>query len=355
MSLDIVSKHRAPLYGFAILWVVVFHAIAIDHADFTFGHKSLEFFHSVVYTGNVGVDMFLLLSGISLYYSFHKNPDMIQFLKKRLIRVVPAVWLVYTLWWAWRYLILDFSLPGFLSRMTMMRFWMTGDGSIWYVSLILVLYFLYPFIYHFLFDEGHRPAVRCAVLMGFTYMLVVLFSIANPEMYANVEIAITRIPVFILGSFMGKYVYEKRKISKWWAIPIFAVAIGFLVVLYFDMFAEVEKYYERFFYLLGGLSLSYAIALICTAFDKVAEPAKRPLHRFLSFTGGFSLELYLSHIMLNQVMTSMPWYIEGNLVQYFAMAAIAFLLAWVVMKIIDFWKDHSRILNPKKPKAEVAN
>jgi len=353
MNLDIVSKHRAALYGFAIIWVVLFHAVVLNKVDFSFGHRSLEFFHTVIGCGNVGVDVFLFLSGVSLYYSFHKNPDTIQFLKKRLIRVVPAVWLVYIVWWSYRYLIADFSPVGFLSRMSMLRFWMTGDGSIWYVSLILVLYFLYPFIHHFLFDEGHRPVLRCAILMGSVYVLLILLANVNPELFDMTEIATTRFPVFILGSLIGKYTYEKRQISKWWIIPIFAVALGFLVALHFDIFGEYPKYYERFFYLLGGVSFSYGFALICCAFDRVADKAKRPLHRFLSFVGGFSLELYLSHIMLNQVLRSMPWYIEGSLTQYLAMAAIAFVLAWVVMKIIDFWKDHSRILNPKKSKAEV--
>ena len=34
--LDIVSTYRAPLYGFAILWIVIYHA-TIDNVDFSFG------------------------------------------------------------------------------------------------------------------------------------------------------------------------------------------------------------------------------------------------------------------------------------------------------------------------------
>ena len=90
MRLDIVSKHRSSIYGLAILWVVIFHGTAIDKVDYTFGHQHLlGWLQSIISVGNVGVDVFLLLSGVCLYFSFCKKQDAYGFMKKRIARIVP--------------------------------------------------------------------------------------------------------------------------------------------------------------------------------------------------------------------------------------------------------------------------
>ena len=66
--LDIVSTYRAPLYGFAILWIVVYHA-TIDNVDFSFGIEQLLWFKGIMELGNAGVDIFLFLSGVCLFFS----------------------------------------------------------------------------------------------------------------------------------------------------------------------------------------------------------------------------------------------------------------------------------------------
>lgn len=66
MNLNIVSKYRNEIYGFAILWVVVFHGTAINSIDYSFGNPvlmPLQSFLSVerrrryipVYVGNMPV------------------------------------------------------------------------------------------------------------------------------------------------------------------------------------------------------------------------------------------------------------------------------------------------------------
>ena len=332
VNLDIVSKHRGPIYGLSIIWIVVFHGRAIDGVDYSFGISALVPLKNVIATGNVGVDMFLFLSGVCLYFSFVKDSDIGHFMKKRFLRIVPAVWLVNTLYWMVRYLFLSFNPAGFLSRMSLMRFWMTGDSSIWFVSLIVVLYLLYPLIHRFLFPpQGGRSWVRCLMLLAIAYALILLLYYCNKDLYEMVEIALTRVPIFIFGCWMGKLVYERRQLSRPWVLVPVALCILFAIVMQFNL---LHGPWRRFFYAIGGVSLSYCVALLCCVFARFGESSSRPLYRFLSWTGGFSLELYLSHIMLNQVLRLQPFYQEGNLAQYAAMATIAFVMAWVVSKIV---------------------
>ena len=87
LSLNIVTKYRDALYGFAILWIVFFHANAIDNVDYSFGVHILRHFRTIMNNGSVGVDIFLFLSGISLYFSFRKGPTLDQYIKSRMSRV----------------------------------------------------------------------------------------------------------------------------------------------------------------------------------------------------------------------------------------------------------------------------
>ena len=228
--------------------------------------------------------------------------------------------------------------------MTLTRFWMVGDQAIWFVSLILLLYLMFPLIYLFLFDGKPRLAgfLRLLVLMGTTYLLVLLLQATNLTLYQQIEIAITRIPVFIFGVWMGKFVYEGRKLPRWCAVLPFVIAVAFFVTLFYQVLHGPQL---RFFYLIGGVSLSYAVALVCCLFDKLPEKG-RILYRFLAWTGGFSLELYITHITLNQIMRSFSFYQKGDLAQYAAMAVLAFFSAWVLMKVISFAK--AKLTRPRE-------
>ena len=48
--------------------------------------------------GTGGVDIFVFASGLGCYHSLKKSPDTLIFIKKRLIKIVPAYYLCVTPW-----------------------------------------------------------------------------------------------------------------------------------------------------------------------------------------------------------------------------------------------------------------
>ena len=328
MKLDIVSKHRGAIYGFAILWIVVYHGWKVNNIDYTLGHRSLEFIKTIVSTGNVGVDIFLFLSGVCLYFSFVRKPDVMAFMKNRFMRVVPGVLLIFIGWWVYLSLINTVDVPTFVSRVMLVRFWMTGDRTIWFVSLILVLYLAYPLIYYYFFSDDKHQARKLVVLLLTLYILCLLLQATNEELYNNWEVALTRVPVFVFGCWFGKYVYEKRQVHVGWAVVAIVAVIAFFVVCHLHL---IKTPWIRFVYGLAGVALSYALALLFQAFERLSI---RPLYRFLTWTGGFTLELYCTQGMMDQILRQLPFYADGSFVQYYVMAAIAFFAAWLVMKIV---------------------
>ena len=68
-----ISRFRGELMGAAMLFIILFH-VALPREDAFFGLRRM---------GNVGVDMFLFLSGIGLWFSWTKNPSAKHFFIRR--------------------------------------------------------------------------------------------------------------------------------------------------------------------------------------------------------------------------------------------------------------------------------
>lgn len=335
MNLNIVSKYRNEIYGFAILWVVVFHGTAINSIDYSFGNPVLMPLQSFLSVGNVGVDIFLFMSGICLYYSFVKNNDLYQFSKKRLLRIIPPVVLVYGIYWIIRYGVIAGDSAGLISRFLLLRFWLTGAQTVYYASLVLLLYFLYPYIYNCLFS-GRHSGLRMAILMLVAYSTVIVISLVAPKWYSLTEIALTRIPVFIFGSYFGKMVYEGKVVNRYIGLLAIAGSLAFLVLINLGILHGSAK---RFFYLFGGVSLSYTLAIILHVIASHGIKGEGAVRRALSFAGTISFELYLAHIMCNQVLRLLPIYKEGDLAQYAVVAMIALLVAIISGKLSTKIRD----------------
>ncbi len=333
-SLNIISKYRNQLYGFAILWIVFFHAYAIDLVDYSFGHDALIPLKVFMNGGNVGVDIFLFLSGICLYFSYFKNPNSYEFLKKRMVRIVFPVWIIDGLYWLIRYVFVEHAgWSSFINRMLLLQFWEKGDSTIWFVSCIAVFYFLYPYIHQYLFSKEEKNVwLRGILLLGVTYLAVICFAKVNPQLYANIEIALTRLPVFILGCIVGKFVYEDRKLPSQLKVIPFLALLLFLTIIFIHPFGG---YRMRFFYLIGGVSIAYTMSIVFEWIDKHCKNFKifSFILNILSAVGQFSLELYLSHIMVNQVYRLTPFYVEGDLSRYLVVVVIAIIIAYLASKI----------------------
>lgn len=341
MNLSILSKHRGPIYGFAIILVMLFHGTIHRGVDYTFGIEQLQFLQAFIDLGAIGVEIFIFMSGISLYFSFSRNNDILAFYKRRFWRVVPAVWILYGWYWVLHYLIQQFALAEFIPRFMLVElFMMTRDLTLWYISLILVLYLAYPLIYTFLFG-GRRSGLRCLVLVLVVGTLVVALRYQNPDAYVPLEIALTRIPIFIIGCWLGKHVHDGTRIPKASIVLVFA-----LVVLYFvgEQSGIFYSVWRRYFCTMGGIAICFAIALICEAFNVLGqkhrgdtESKHGPIYRFLSWSGGLSLELYVSHGMLIVVASEFfgdTWFAGDSIVSFAVLLAIAYVLSVVVSKLV---------------------
>ena len=69
VELSDISRYRGELMGLAMIFVMLFH-VWMPKSNVMYG---------LVRCGNVGVDIFLLLSGVGLWFSWTKNPSLKHF------------------------------------------------------------------------------------------------------------------------------------------------------------------------------------------------------------------------------------------------------------------------------------
>ena len=204
------SKLRGELMGIAIIGVCLLHAFAWAEMGDSIMCKVISPFARIAFT-----DGFLFLSGFGLYYSFARNNDRRTFYKKRFNRVLlPYVimglpFFLYGLIWG------DVSTVSFFLKITTLYFWLFGNDGMWYISMSVALYALFPFVYKFIFgNKQEKSIIQRTLFLAVVCIAVCLALYMNaPTYYAKLEIGISKTPMFLIGMLVGYYSRNNRNLS----------------------------------------------------------------------------------------------------------------------------------------------
>lgn len=331
-----ISKFKAEIYGISILWIMLFHAHPMFKVHYTLGTTFLKPLDAFIGYGNMGVEIFLFCSGIFLYFSYHRKPDAYVFITKRITRLFWPCLIISFVYWFYTCIMVKDSLLLFVSKATMLDFWISGDQQIWFVAAILVFYLLYPYIYGFMFQGKGKlsnPLLRMIVLVLAAMLITMVLKYIYPQYYDKIEIGFTRFPVFIIGCYFGKLVYDKKTLPRY-MYPIFLfITILAFVVLELGVFKGV---WRRWFYLVGGIPMTFVIVWILNFLHC------KPLNKFFAFFGGISLNLYISHVAVIRMYNL--FFDTRRLYIYLILIAVSVLVGWVAELIIK------QILKFSKPK-----
>ncbi len=324
LTLEILSQYKSELYGITILWIMLFHSYLVKVYYFKDAGAPLDYIHTIINHGNMGCDMFLFLSGIFCFYSFAEKQRILQYEKKRYFRLVIPVLFINGFYWL-TVLLMDGDLGKFFLRVTLTDFWVTGDQQIWFVSLIWMCYLLYPLIFYILYDKNKNLRVGnlCLIIVLVTGMILLLKEY-SPELYARWEIAINRIPVFILGCGLGRAVRDRRRLKSVFVLAAFLIILASLWMLH-DF--EIRGMIKRYFYICG---IAYVI-FFAAVLKKINL---KPFNKILAFFGDMSLQLYLAHILLRRLYAESIFYVPGSKINYFFLLAIATVIAYRLEQLL---------------------
>lgn len=94
-----LSRYRNELFGLSIIEILIFHFFE-NYFDSSDGIKGILYYLGRAYDlflGSIGVEVFLFLSGMGLYYSLKKRKDnsIINFYKRRFKRLLPSFYTMH--------------------------------------------------------------------------------------------------------------------------------------------------------------------------------------------------------------------------------------------------------------------
>ncbi|MBR3448630.1 MAG: acyltransferase [Oscillospiraceae bacterium] len=293
-----ISKYRAQIMGFSAVLIMLFHFITCVYKDL-----HIPVVTDILSRGNIGVDCFLFLSGIGLYRSMSKDGKALPFYKRRISRIVLPVLLISLPYWLARdFLYKHDGIGMFLLNWTTLSFWTHNNRTVWYVSLLLLLYPLYPLIYRM----QKKHTVSIVILTVAVFAAVAAAFRVVPAFYDTYEIAITRIPVFLIGSLTGEILFSGQPEAKRYKPA--AVVYTVLTVLLFGSALVLLKTHPDFdaimlFYRLGSGGAGILLTLFSARLLDLCRSSK--LHGSLKKLGALSLELYLIQIFIMNTMKTL--------------------------------------------------
>lgn len=280
------SRGRTTVMGVATALILWFHFDIPTQSDTIVGFlKSM---------GDIGVEMFLLASGVGIYFAVQKYDRYSAFLMSRLKRILPTFLCVAVPWYACQELAGETgSLVNWLKNVTAMGFWLDGDWSCWYVSAILLLYALTP---AFLWAWKRWRWMSAAVIVGAWALALTIQHTALIVPLGSRLIFIFRIPSYILGLCLGKAIQEEKvfRIRIPILVGILAVCIFVLMSCFELTPVPIPWVYKYFAYVPVMLTISFL-------------SAKLPENPVLTGLGMISLECYLLFEKIQIRLMSQNW------------------------------------------------
>lgn len=314
-----ISRYRGELMGVAMIAIILFH-VSLPRSDMFYGLRRM---------GNIGVDIFLFLSGMGLWFSWVKNQSVKRFFTRRYLRIYPT-WLVV----AGLFYGCDFFGTQRYSKdivdllgdvLINWDFWLHDEGTFWYIPATMMLYIFTP---AYMTLIRRNPVYRWMPALMMVWCVAVQWVAPIHSAVGHIEIFWSRIPIYLIGINMGEAVRNKTILrgSSIWLIALFFIAsLSTCVYLEQVLHGRFPLFIERMVYI--PLTIT-GILLFCRLFAVLPEK----LNKGLAFIGTISLEIYLIHAHF--ILCHIEKLKLGYWPTFIICVAIAFPIAWVLGKIM---------------------
>jgi peptidoglycan/LPS O-acetylase OafA/YrhL len=328
IELGNISKYRAEQMGMAMLFIILFH-VSLPRSDMFYGLRRM---------GNIGVDMFLFLSGVGLWFSWMKTPEARHFFIRRFVRIYPAWLIIAALYYIPKYLHGEFGIVNLIGEMAFnWNFWLHDELKFWYIPATMMLYLFAPAYMELI---KRHPIYRWLPVVMIMWCILVQWVTPIHQAVGHIEIFWSRVPIFFIGINLGEAVRQKM---KWDGQSIWMILLMFFMALLSSIFLEQVRhgqfplFIERMLY----IPLTVTTVLIL---NRIFRRLPSWLNRCFAFVGSLSLECYLIHIGFT--LSYVESFHMGYWPTFFLCIAITLPLAWIMNKALALLTD--RILRKNK-------
>ena len=283
MKLKNLSGYRRVWMGFAILWIIIYHT------GMRLGFMPLRVFKNMGYGG---ADIFLFASGVGCYASLNRDDDLLRFMKRRFLRLAPVYFPFIVPWLIGRILLREASVMMVAGNLLGIRsFTDAADNFNWYISATLLMYVLAPYFKQLV--DQLRPGKLLIALL-----ITMLSSVAFWTV-PHLMIIATRIPVFFVGMYIGRFCCEEDRVltKKQMLVAILAMLAGTALLILFKVSVDGTGMWNYglnwypFIMITPGLCLCLSWAAM--KMDGIRCLAWIP--KAMGIVGKYSFELFLLH------------------------------------------------------------
>lgn len=312
-----ISHHRSELMGLAMIAIVLFH-VNVPRLSPLYGLWRM---------GNMGVDVFLFLSGVGLWYALTSNTSLKRFFTRRYLRIYPTWLLVASLYYVPRFLqgakgtkeMIDLAGDVLVNW----DFWLHDELTFWYIPATMMLYLFAPAYVKLV---SRHPVYRWLPVLMIVWCVAVQWVVPLHNAVGHIEIFWSRVPIFFIGINCGAMVKQGQSLSAqsvWLLVAAVVLSLGVDIYLEQTRHGLFPLFIGRMLYIPATFSL---VLLLSNWLTAVPQAIKRALR----LVGMVSLEMYLLHVHFVLVrVQSMKWGYWGT---FLACFAITLPLAWLLNK-----------------------
>lgn len=318
-----ISKYRSQLMGVATLLVIFGHSAGN-------GVVMPSWMESLCGLASVGVDIFLLVSGLGLWYSLQKSEisnwgGVFTWYKRRYARILVPYLLISLVVNILAIMRGSKTITTAILDITTINYWLNHRGA-WFIAMLIPLYAITP-LHDYICKKVKNPLLfNITIIVSFVCISCITINvedIALQKFIDNINQVIYHIPAFYVGFLLAPLSKENKRISWFWIAGLPIIIVGILKILGIG-------YWPGFLFLpLTGI--------LCVIFHYL----NKHLMRVFDFFGKISLESYLMNGAIG------PWIIayfpmiyesplnKGCYLFYGLVIIFGTLLAYAVHKICD--------------------
>lgn len=289
VDLSLFSKYRTELMGIAAIMIIACHAPAS-------GVIMPKWLALILTQGNIGVDIFLLLSGMSCWYSLSARPaGGGNFLKKRYTRILVPYLIIYIPYNVLCLFLGRYTIPESIASILTLEFWLYHRGA-WFVSVLIPLYLACPLL-NKLFSYKWKWYVVIALILALVMFTLYDTPDSKTDVLHNIQYTLRRVPSFIVGFAFAEWCKSDKQIGLMWII---GGAILYLVV-------RLCLHTSDFLFLI--------VPFVCYLLIECVKMLKTTFaEACMIFMGTISLESYLTNISMNSLLKAIiPSYFDSTL------------------------------------------
>lgn len=289
---------RTHLMGVAMLMVILFHC------------RIMPFF----WFGYWGVDIFLFLSGFSIYFSLSKKGTLPIFYLKRFLRIMPGAIICG----------IAFFYMGYAHGEKDIALW---GLNLWYVRSILIFYFLSPFLFIFLKRWKTKALLFLIILAEVTAYLFADCIYVGRILTVTLSWSFARLPIYLLGMALPIFSKEKE-ISVSIRCLLFSALVGIMILGELRVYQIYHNLDVVKLLFMPSLLLSPTILLMSIFWVKWMRILPPFLLKIIYLFGFYSLEIYLIHESILKFNSKIAFYVQSALLSKMMCIIVSVLLAY---------------------------